>query len=185
MKAVFLDRDGTIVEERGYITVPDDVALIPGAAEGIAALRAAGWKVLVVSNQGAVAKGLLTEDDLSQINLRMVALLAAAGAQVDGVYCCPHHPDGTEPEYAIDCDCRKPRPGLLEQAARDHDLDLPECVMVGDTARDLEAGRAAGVASTVLVLTGHGPKTIGEEHGADHVAKDLAEAARWIAARAV
>jgi D-glycero-D-manno-heptose 1,7-bisphosphate phosphatase len=181
-RAVFLDRDGTVVVERGYITVPDDVALVDGAAAGIRAFREQGWKVLVVSNQASVAKGLITEDELAQINLRMMALLAGEGATVDGVYCCPHHPEGTVPEYAVECGCRKPRPGLLEQAAREHGLDLSRCVMVGDSRRDVEAGAAAG-AATVLVLTGHGAGAAAGPHGADHVARDLVETAAWLASR--
>ena len=178
MKAVFLDRDGTIVEERGYITAPEMLVLLPGAARAIAGLRAGGWAVLIASNQAPVAKGLITEEELSEINLRLVALLAEEGAALDGIYCCPHHPEGTRPEYAVECDCRKPRPGLLERAAREHGLDLSACVMVGDSARDVEAGRAAGTA-TVLVRTGHDR----ESASADHVADDLASAVGWILRR--
>jgi D,D-heptose 1,7-bisphosphate phosphatase len=181
-RAVFLDRDGTVVVERGYITLPEDVALVDRAAEGIRAFRSQGWEVLVVSNQASVAKGLITEDELAQINLRMMALLAGEGATLDGIYCCPHHPEGTVPEYAIECECRKPRPGLLEQAAREHDLDLPRCVTIGDARRDVQAGDAAGTA-TVLVLTGHGVETAAGPHGAVYVARDLADAAAWLASR--
>jgi D-glycero-D-manno-heptose 1,7-bisphosphate phosphatase len=179
MKAVFLDRDGTLIVERGYITVPEGVELIPGAAAAVARLRDAGWKVFVVTNQGAVAKGMISEDELGLIHLRMLALLAEAGAQVDGVYYCPHHPDGDQIRYSVECDCRKPRPGLLERAAGEHEIDLAESVMIGDTLRDLEAGRAAG-ARGVLVLTGHGAQTVAEEHGADYVAADLAAAVEWL-----
>ena len=136
MRAAFLDRDGTLVEERGFIASPDGVALVPGAARAVAELRARGWKVFVVSNQGGVAKGFITEDELARVNLRMVALLAADGAALDGIYCCPHHPEGSVPEYAVECGCRKPKPGLLEQAAREHGLELSECVMIGDALRD-------------------------------------------------
>ena len=181
MKAVFIDRDGTLIVERGYITVPDGVELIPGAAAAVARLREAGWKVFVVTNQGCVAKGMITEDELGLIHFRMISLLGEAGAEVDGVYYCPHHPDGDQIDYAVDCDCRKPRPGLLERAAGEHDVELAESVMIGDTLRDLEAGRAAGVRG-VLVLTGHGAKTASEEHGADHVAPDLAAAVEWLLA---
>ena len=183
MKAVFLDRDGTIVREKGYITVPDDLEILPGAAEAILSLRERGWKVIVVSNQGAVAKGLVTEEELGEINLRMVMMLGAEGATFDGVYVCPHHPEGKVPDYAIECGCRKPRAGLLEQAASEHDLDLAECVMIGDSLRDLQAGREAGVSATILVLTGHGAETAKGEHGADHVAADLEAAAAWLASR--
>lgn len=177
MKAVFLDRDGTVVEERGYLTTPEMIALLPGAARAIADLRARGWKAIIVSNQALVAKGMITEEELAAINLRMVSLLAAEGAALDGIYCCPHHP-----EHSGECDCRKPRPGMLERAAREHGLELAECVLVGDTRRDIDAGKAAG-AATVLVLTGKGAATSAEPHGADHVAKDLAAAAEWLVRR--
>jgi D-glycero-D-manno-heptose 1,7-bisphosphate phosphatase len=184
MKAVFIDRDGTILEDKGYLTVPDMVALIPGAAEAIVSIRAKGWKVFVVSNQACVAKGLITEDELSRINERMLMMLGAEGAILDGIYCCPHHPDGTEDEYARECECRKPKPGLLEQAAGEHDLDLSQCAMIGDSLRDIQAGKAAGAAATVLVLTGHGGEAAGEDHGADFVAENLPAALAWLAARA-
>jgi D-glycero-D-manno-heptose 1,7-bisphosphate phosphatase len=126
-----------------------------------------------------VAKGMITEDELGVINFRMVSMLGAEGAEVDGIYACTHHPDGSVPDYSYDCDCRKPRPGLLERAASEHGLDLSTCVMIGDTMRDLEAGRAAG-ARSVLVLTGKGRNIEGTDHGADHVAADLAAAVRWL-----
>ena len=182
MKAVFLDRDGTVIFERGYITVAEKVELLPGSAAAIVRLRSLGWKVIVVTNQGCVAKGMITEDELGAINFRMIALLGAEGAELDGVYCCPHHPEGVLPEYAIECDCRKPRPGLLERAASEHGLDLDQCVMIGDTQRDIGAAAAAG-AKSILVLTGHGSKTAAEAHGADHVAADLALAVEWLLAQ--
>ena len=174
MKAIFLDRDGTVLAEKGYVTTPDAVELLPGAAEAIRALKQAGWAVFVVSNQGCVAKGMISEDELAEINLRMLAMLGAEGAVLDGVYCCPHHPEGSVAEYAVDCDCRKPKAGLLLRAAQEHDVDLAESVMVGDTMRDLEAGRAAGVKLTALVLTGHGAATHGKGFKGDLVAADLA-----------
>ena len=183
MKAVFLDRDGTIVQEQGYITVPDDLRILPGVAGAILSLHAQGWKVIVVSNQAAVAKGLITEEELGEINMRMVMMLGAEGAIIDGIYVCPHHPEGKVPDYAIECGCRKPRAGLLEQAASEHGLDLAQCVMIGDSLRDLQAGREAGVSATVLVRTGHGAETAAGEHGADFVAADLAAAAAWLASR--
>jgi D,D-heptose 1,7-bisphosphate phosphatase len=179
MKAVFLDRDGTVVVEKGYITAADDLQLIPGAAPAIVRLREAGWKVFVVTNQGCVAKGMITEDELGMIHFRMVSMLGAEGAEVDGIYACIHHPDGSVPEYSVDCDCRKPLPGLLERAASEHGVDLSSSVMIGDTRRDLEAGRAAG-ARSVLVLTGKGRVAESEDHGADHVAADLAAAVDWL-----
>jgi D-glycero-D-manno-heptose 1,7-bisphosphate phosphatase len=181
MKAVFLDRDGTIVIERGYLTAPGQVELLPGAAGAIALLHKAGWKLFVVSNQACVAKGLITEEELATINLRMAALLAAEGAEVDGIYCCPHHPEGVLPQYTLQCSCRKPLPGMLEQATAEHGLDLAQCVMIGDTQSDLEAGRAAG-ARTILVLTGKGRENAMQLHGANHIADDLPAAVAWLTA---
>lgn len=183
MKAVFLDRDGTVVVEKGYITVPDGIELIPGAAAAIVRLREAGWKVFVVTNQGCVAKGMITEEELGEIHFRLVSMLGAEGAEVDGIYACPHHPNGTVPDLAMECDCRKPRPGLIERAASEHDLDLSQSVVIGDTMRDLEAAKSVGAAA-VLVLTGHGQETALKEHGAMHVAPDLSHAVAWLLARA-
>lgn len=182
MKALFLDRDGTLIVERGYITAVDDVQLLPGVAEAVAAASAAGWKVFVATNQAAVAKGLITEDELADIHQRLVMMLGAEGAFLDGVYSCPHHPEGSVLEFAIECSCRKPRAGMLEQAAAEHGIDLAASVMVGDTLRDLEAGRAAGCAA-VLVLTGKGAETAKQAHGADFVAADLAAAVAWLATK--
>jgi len=182
MKAVFLDRDGTIVVEKGYITVAGAIELIPGAADAIVRLRAGGWKVYVATNQGCVGKGMITEEELGEINFRMVSMLGAEGAELDGIYVCPHHPEGTVPDFAIECDCRKPRPGMLERAASENGLDLTQCVMIGDTMRDLGAARAAG-ARAILVLTGHGSDTVTQEHGAEHVAADLAAAVDWLLSR--
>jgi D-glycero-D-manno-heptose 1,7-bisphosphate phosphatase len=184
MKAVFLDRDGTVVVERGYITVPDAIELLPGVAPAIARLRTSGWKVFLVTNQGCVAKGMITEEELSAIHLRMVAMLAEGGAVLDGIYYCPHHPEGEVLQYAEECDCRKPRPGMLERAARENGLLLADCFMVGDTLRDVEAAHAGGVRA-VLVRTGHGERTLAEnaEHGAEHVAQDLRAAVDWILSR--
>ncbi|MHC4605904.1 MAG: D-glycero-alpha-D-manno-heptose-1,7-bisphosphate 7-phosphatase [Planctomycetota bacterium] len=183
---IFLDRDGTIIEEiGGYIRSPDQVALLPNAGEGVRAMKALGVPVFVATNQAGVAKKIITERDVEAANLRMIALLAVQGASVDGIYFCPHHPDGEEPLYAVECPCRKPKPGLLERAAGEHRVDLEKSFMVGDSARDLGAGRAVG-AKTVLVLTGKGRETLGDAPAhpdADHVAPDLAAAAEWIAAR--
>lgn len=182
MRAVFLDRDGTIVEERGYITSPEGIALIPGAAPAIAALGRAEWRTIVVSNQAGIAKGLMTEGDLARVNERMVTLLAGQGAAVDAIYCCPHHPQGTVPEYTRVCECRKPGTGLLRRAATEHGIDPTRSVIVGDSIRDLDAGRAMGM-RTVLTLTGFGVKTREAGGEADHVAADLAAAAEWILAQ--
>jgi D-glycero-D-manno-heptose 1,7-bisphosphate phosphatase len=168
---VFLDRDGVIVENRdAYIRCWDDVAFVPGAVEALVRLAASPFAVVVVTNQSAVGRGLLSLDEALRINRQIVDVLVRAGARVDGAYLCPHHPED-------DCACRKPRPGLLEQAAREHDLDLGRSWLVGDALSDLEAGRAVG-ARAVLVRTGRG-RAQAELHGLEAV-PDLAAAVDMI-----
>jgi D-glycero-D-manno-heptose 1,7-bisphosphate phosphatase len=149
--AVFLDRDGTLIEEVGHLGDPDGVVLIPGVPEALGRLSAAGFALVVASNQGGVARGLFTEDDIRAVNARTAALLSAAGAPaIDGWYWCPHHPESSGP-----CDCRKPAPGMLKRAAEELDLDLGASWMVGDHPVDAGAARAAG-ARAIVVRTGHG-----------------------------
>jgi len=177
--AVFLDRDGTIVDEVGYVTHPDQLVLLAGAAEAIARFNTAKVPVLVVSNQAAVAHGLISERELEAIHMRLIALLGSEGARVDGIYYCPHHPEGKIPQYSMACDCRKPAPGLIERAAREHSIALVDSVLIGDALRDLQAGRATGM-RTMLVRTGLGLKTLDGRATlpeADWVVGDLAEAA--------
>jgi D-glycero-D-manno-heptose 1,7-bisphosphate phosphatase len=131
-RAVFLDRDGTIIEDEGYIADPVSVRLLPGAAEAIARLNGAGVPVIVVTNQSGIARGLLDEAAYAATARRLDELLAAAGARIDGHYHCPHHPDLTGP-----CECRKPGPLLYRRAAVDHDLDLARSWWVGDRLRDV------------------------------------------------
>jgi D-glycero-D-manno-heptose 1,7-bisphosphate phosphatase len=181
MKAVFLDRDGTLIVERGYVTAPELVEILPGVPDALRRLREGGWKLLVVSNQACVAKGLITEEELAGINERMAMMLGAEGVLLDGIYCCPHHPEGSVAEHAIECGCRKPKAGLIEQAAREHGIDLARSVMVGDTQRDLDAGRAAGT-RTIQVRTGKGAG-LAADPTPDHLAEDLRRAADWILAR--
>jgi D-glycero-D-manno-heptose 1,7-bisphosphate phosphatase len=141
----FLDRDGTIngkAPEGAYVVAPEAVELLPGAADAIRRLNEAGRLVVVITNQRGVARGHMTEGDVARVNARLGELLAARGAHVDAFYVCPHESDS--------CDCRKPRPGLLLQAAADHGIDLANAVMVGDAASDVAAGRAAGVSTVRL-----------------------------------
>jgi D-glycero-D-manno-heptose 1,7-bisphosphate phosphatase len=182
-KAAFLDRDGTISVERGHILNSQELALLPGSASAIQALRADGWKVLVVTNQSHVARGLITETELVVIHRDFEQMVLDAGAALDGLYYCPHHPNGAVPKYSFACDCRKPRPGMLLQAAREHGVDLRKSVLVGDALRDIKAGQAAGIRHSILVRTGHGQAVERQSHGADHVADDLAAAVTWIASR--
>ncbi|MBI3977220.1 MAG: D-glycero-beta-D-manno-heptose-7-phosphate kinase [Chloroflexi bacterium] len=143
-RAVFLDRDGTINEDVRYLSRPEHFRLLPGAGEAIRLFNEAGWIVVVVTNQSAIARGLLDEPTLGLIHRRMVHELAAAGARVDAIFYCPHHPDDG-------CDCRKPRVGLIRQAQQRFDLDLSACWVVGDMPSDVELGRRAGC-RTALVL---------------------------------
>jgi D-glycero-D-manno-heptose 1,7-bisphosphate phosphatase len=138
-RAVFLDRDGTIIEDTGYLADPASVRLLPGAAEAIGRLNRAGWVTIVVTNQSGIARGLLDEAAYADTTRRMSELLAAGGARLDAHYHCPHHPDFTGP-----CECRKPGPLLYQRAAADHDLRLSHCWWVGDRLRDVLPARRFG-----------------------------------------
>jgi len=183
-QAVFLDRDGTISEEVGYLSSIDRFRMLPGAARAIARLNASGLKVIVITNQSGVARGYFPETFLGEVHEKLGVELAREGAHLDGIYYCPHHPDGTIERYRRDCDCRKPGIGLLQRAALEHNLDLPSSFVVGDKYLDVETGFRAG-ARSVLVLTGYGADLYASESRTwprqpGHVAKDLAEAVDWI-----
>lgn len=172
-QAVFLDRDGTVnVEQEGWLTSPEQLELLPGVGAAIARLNAAGVKVILVTNQSAVGRGLLTEAGLAAIHARLDELLAAAGARLDRVQYCPHGPDST-------CDCRKPRPGMLLAAAAELGLDPARTVTIGDAPRDLAAGAAAGCGATVLVRTGKG-RASEAACAPTVVVDDLAAAVEWV-----
>jgi D-glycero-D-manno-heptose 1,7-bisphosphate phosphatase len=181
--AVFLDRDGTINPDKGYMNHPDLMELYPGAATAIRLMQEAGLAVVVTTNQAGIAKGFLTEDTLGRIHARMEQLLTAEGARLDGLYYCPHSPRDGNPPYRQECDCRKPSVGMAERAAADLGLDLSRSYVVGDKRTDVEFGRNAG-AITVLVLTGYGRGEWEFNRGTfpppDHVAQDLTAAADWI-----
>ncbi len=155
-RAVFLDRDGVVVDDPGYLADPDLLRLLPGAAEAIAHLRAGGWRVVLVTNQSGVARGALTEARLGQVHERLTAVLAERGSALDAIYYCPHLGNAPVPEYALDCDCRKPAPGMLLAAAADLNLNLAECWMVGDQPSDIAAGQSAGC-RTVLIASAAAP----------------------------
>lgn len=154
-KAIFLDRDGTINKYVGFLRNIDDFELIEGVAEAIKLINQSGYLAIVVTNQPVIARGEVTWEELNGIHKKMATLLGKEGAYVDGIYICPHHPDkgfeGERPEYKIDCDCRKPKPGLLLQAAKDFNIDLSESYMTGDSHRDVEAGENAGVKKSILI----------------------------------
>jgi len=197
-KAVFLDRDGTIIPETGALTADTDVEPLREAVAAVKALRDAGFLAVVVTNQSGVARGYYTEAELAEAHTALIEKFEAAGAPLDGIYYCPHLPDGSVEKYAVDCDCRKPKPGLLLKAAHHSDIDLSASYMVGDTERDIEAGVAAGCKGTALIM----PDTQdafeidfsgqprwkemmdrlseGVETGADAVVPDVRAAAEWI-----
>lgn len=152
-RAVFIDRDGTLNEENGYLHRAEECRFIPGAIAAIALLNAAGFQVIVVTNQSGIARGYYSETDLEQLHDYMSAQLAAGAARIDGWYFCPHHP--AHPAANGDCSCRKPLPGMLLRAAAELDIELASSWMVGDKAADIEAGIAAGC-KPILVLTGYG-----------------------------
>lgn len=178
--AVFLDRDGTINEEVGFLSDPEQVALIPRAADALVKLRDAGLKLIVVTNQSGIARGLFSEAELHHVNRKLTALLAEHGAKIDEYYFCPHHPNFGEKK---NCDCRKPKPGMAHQAVRELGVDLSRSYFVGDKLTDIELGKNAG-GKTVLVLTGYGSeeKKLLEAKGVapDRIFDALPEAADWI-----
>lgn len=177
---MFLDRDGTVIEEVHYIADPGRVQVLPNAAEAIRLLRAAGLPCILVSNQSAVGRGMITEDQVHAVQAEVERQLSAAGAAVDAFYFCPQAPRTGE-RAVIDHPDRKPGPGMLLRAAAEHGLDLPRSWMVGDMISDLLAGRNAGCRATILVRTGHGRRTEGEPGVApDFIADDLLAAARHI-----
>jgi D-glycero-D-manno-heptose 1,7-bisphosphate phosphatase len=183
---VFIDRDGTLTDEVGYVNHPARLRLLPRSAEAVRRLNAAGVAAVVATNQAGLARGYFSKDVLEAVNERLVDLLGREGARLDGLYVCPHHPTEGEPPFRAECDCRKPRPGLLLRAAADLGLDLAASVVVGDKPSDLAVARPVG-ARGVLVLTGYG---LGEwEYRRErfpvaphHVARDLLDAVEWVLA---
>ncbi len=179
--AVFLDRDNTIIHNDGDLGDPAAVQLIKGAASAVASLRGLGYRVVVVSNQGGVARGKFEEADVDAVNRRINDLIhATTGASIDRFYYCPYHPDGTVEKYRKEHPWRKPQPGMILQAAKDLKLDLSRCWTVGDAMRDVEAGAAAGT-RTILLSADKAEATIVTAAPPDHIAESLIEAVRLIA----
>lgn len=154
-KAIFLDRDGTLNVAKGWLNRAEDLALLPGVASAVKLINRSGYLAIVVTNQPVIARGECSFEELQRIHDRMETELGREGAFIDALYFCPHHKDkgfaGERVAYKLDCDCRKPKPGLLLQAARDFNIDLGESIMIGDSARDVEAGRNAGCRQSVLI----------------------------------
>src|ERR671912_1957580 len=174
-KAIFLDRDGTLIANRHYDSDPDEIELLDGVVEGLLQLREAGYRLVLVSNQSGVARGYFDEAAVDCVHDRLQRMLDRHGAALDGMEYCPHHPEGDTSPYAVECACRKPAPGMLRRAARKHGVDLSASWMVGDIEADVEAGRRAG-GRTVIV----GPESA--QPPPDHRAEDFAAAVRHILA---
>ena len=184
--AVFLDRDGTINEDAGYVSRPEDLKLYPWAAQAVRAINQSGMKAIVVTNQSGVARGVHSEGDLRVVHDKMIAELGEAGAIIDAVYYCPHHPRFVDSLYGIDCGCRKPKPGLVNLAARELAIDLAASFVIGDKLSDLELALNAG-AAPALVLTGYGRETLARLEGGRFrpsiIAADLLDAVDEVLAR--
>ena len=177
-----MDRDGTLIEESGYLNELSRLIFYPFTVDAVRQLNLGGFVVIVITNQAGIARGIVPEAFLETAHRHIDARMAAGGAHVDAFYHCPHHPDGIVPALRMKCDCRKPQPGLLLRAAADLDLDLTRSFMIGDRFHDLAAGRAAGT-RTVLVRTGYGAVEERTEQPAmrpDAIADNLAGAAAWI-----
>lgn len=186
-KAIFMDRDGTVCEEVGYVNHVDRILLLPRSAAAIKAANDAGYQTVVVTNQAGVARGYFAESLVDGVHDRVREMLAEQGARLDGIYYCPHHPEVGPPAYRKDCTCRKPRPGMLERARDEMGIDLDASYMVGDSAKDLGAGQRAGT-TNVLVLTGYGKGELEYQSHTwsvrpDHIAADLQDAVTWILER--
>ena len=181
-RAVFLDRDGTLIEEAGYLDRLDRVVFFPFSVDAVRVLNRAGFKVVVITNQAGIARGIVRESFVAEAHGHIAKRLEAGGAKIDGFYYCPHYPDGVVEQYRQVCDCRKPQPGLLRRAAADMDVDLARSFVVGDRWHDVGAARAVG-ARGVLLRTGLGR---GEEARpeagttADAIVDTLADAVAWI-----
>jgi D-glycero-D-manno-heptose 1,7-bisphosphate phosphatase len=178
-QAAFLDRDGVINEDREYVSRAADFHFIPGSIAALCTLQAAGFALVVITNQSGLARGMFTEDEYLRLQSYMQEQLAAAGVVLDSIQYCPHLPDAPVARYRLDCDCRKPRAGMILAAARQLDIDLAASVLIGDRRADLEAGRTAGVGRCFLVRSGK-QLSADDESLADGVYEDLAACVRQL-----
>jgi len=178
VRAVFLDRDGTINEEVGYLSRLEDLRIFPFSYEAIGLINRAGMRTVVITNQSGVARGFFDEKFLEIVHNRMNKLLGENNAYIDRFYYCPHHPNEGEGTYTRQCDCRKPKTGMFQKAAAELNIDLATSYMVGDNPKDIEAAHNAGVKG-ILVRTGYG-KNIDVLEKAVYVASDILDAVKWI-----
>jgi D,D-heptose 1,7-bisphosphate phosphatase len=181
-KAIFLDRDGTLIEDPGYLNHPEQVTLLEGAAEALIELRAMGYMLIVVTNQSAVARGIVSEKVLGEIHNRLRQLLTERGAYLDQIYYCPYHPDGVIPKYRKESDWRKPNPGMLLAASDEMDIDLSQSWKIGDSSRDIEAGLRAGCKTILVTRLSRYKTTYGKPDGAkpDYKSVNMKEAVNII-----
>ncbi|MHC4745583.1 MAG: D-glycero-alpha-D-manno-heptose-1,7-bisphosphate 7-phosphatase, partial [Planctomycetota bacterium] len=179
-KAIFFDRDGTLIEDPGYLSHPDQVKLLAGVAKALVELRGLGYKLIVVSNQSGVARGILSEKTLGQIHDKLEELLARGGARLDRIYYCPYHPDGAVGKYRKESDWRKPAPGMLLAAAKDMDLNLDASWAIGDSDRDIEAGARAGCRTILVNSPAHAQPARSTGPAPDHNAVNMREAVNII-----
>ena len=180
--AVFFDRDGTLNEDVGYLDRLERLRLFPFATEALRVVARAGYKVVITTSQAGMAHGMVSEAVLAEIHDYLTTRMAAAGVRVDGIYFCPHHPDAKVEKFRRVCDCSKPKPGMVLQAARDLDLDLPRSFVIGDRWRDLEMGQRAGTRG-LLVRTGYGgTEALSTPDGlkAEAILANAMEAASWV-----
>ncbi len=183
-RAVFLDRDGTVNEEVGYLRDLEQLRLLPGAGLAIRRLNEAGIKVILITNQSGIARGYFPESFVEETHALLRDMLRRDGAQLDGVYYCPHHPRAGNSHYTVECECRKPGTGMIVRAAREMMIDVRKSFVVGDKWSDVELGQRAG-ARSILVTTGHvpgDPENIRPErvNDPDFTAQSLADAVEWI-----
>jgi D-glycero-D-manno-heptose 1,7-bisphosphate phosphatase len=180
-KAIFLDKDGTVIKDVPYNVDPDKITLLPGTTAGLQLLQSAGYLLIMVTNQAGVARGYFTEAKLPAVKNKLDDLLEPSNIKLDGFYYCPNHPDGTVAPYNISCNNRKPMPGMLVQAAHEHQIDLSASWMIGDILHDVEAGNRAGC-RTILVDNGGETEWLkdNEYREPTYVCADLLEAAQYI-----
>ncbi len=182
-RAVFLDRDGTIIEDASYIGEISRIKFLPMVSEAIKLLNESGFKVIITTNQAGVARGYFTEDAVREVNRYIEETLATQGALIDRTYYCPHHIEGTIKEYRKECHWRKPNPGMIEEAAREFSIDLRDSFIIGDKMSDIETGCRAGCRTLLLADKGspEGEKTASTP---DYIAADLYEAVEWLVSAA-
>ncbi len=185
--AVFIDRDGTINEQMGYVNHISRFVLLPGTAEGIRLLNRHQYLAIIVSNQSGVARGYFPMELIDRVHAHMKDLLAKEGANIDGIFFCPHYPRGNVPEYSVECDCRKPRTGLVQKACESFDIDMKNSYVIGDRCSDIELAERSNLQG-IMVTTGYGLGDIeyvlpNKPFKPLHIARDFLHAVRWIIER--